>query len=114
MAIDDAGDEYGPIEIALGAKSSMHFNSTDLETGNSGKGLPEGLGDGEGAWRLHVSSDLNLELLSYIRTEDGFVTAMHEVVPIAAHYHVRFFNPGGNTSQVSRLRLANPATRASR
>lgn len=38
------------------------------------------------------------------------MTAMHQVVP--AHemrHHVRFFNPGGNESQVSRLRLINPA-----
>ena len=106
--IDDAGHERGPVELTLEARSVAHFNSTDLEKGNAGKGLSEGLGDGEGQWRLRVESELDIEVLSYVRTGDGFVTAMHEAVPIHALINLGFFNPGSNTSQVSRLRLVNP------
>ena len=109
VGIDDAGSESGPIELSLEAKATAHFNSADLEEGNADKGLSRGLGAGEGDWRLRFESELAIEVLSYIRTGDGFVTAMHEVVPEQGRlYHVRFFNPGSNTSQVSRLRLVNP------
>ena len=109
VAIDDTGKEYEPIELSLGARESAHFNSRDLETGNASKGLSGGLGAGQGSWRLHLSSDLDIEPLSYIRTVDGFVTAMHEMVPAAAmRHHVTIFNPGSNRAQRSRLRLINP------
>ena len=48
-------------------------------------------------------------MLSYIRTEDGFLTAMHDVAPVDGDVHrVAIFNPGSNRNQVSRLRLVNP------
>ena len=109
VGIDDSGVQHGPVELSLEARATMHFSSRDLESGSPGKGLHTGLGDGEGNWRLRLSSDLDIEPLSYIRTEDGFVTAMHERVPaIGRRHRVRFFNPASNASQVSRLRLINP------
>ena len=107
--IDDGGTTYRPITLALRKRGAAHFNSGDLESGNAGKGLSGGLGDGEGNWRLLVSSDLDVEALAYIRTSDGFVTTMHEVVrETAIGQHVPFFNPAGNRRQVSHLRLVNP------
>ena len=107
--IDDAGNEHGPVELFLTPHASVHFNSTDLEEGNPDKDLSRGLGDGEGDWRLGFESDLDIELLAYVRTHDGFVTPMHELVPVEGiRHHVRFFNPGSNRGQVSRLRLINP------
>ena len=76
--IDDAGREHGPVELELEDRAAAHFNSRDLEEGNAGKGLSDGLGDGEGDWRLRLESELAVEVLSYVRTGDGFVTAMHE------------------------------------
>ena len=106
---DDGGTTYGPITLTLGKRAAAHFNSHDLESGNAGKGLSGGLGDGEGSWRLLVSSELDVEALAYIRTSDGFVTTMHEVVrETAIGQHVPFFNPGSNRRQVSHLRLVNP------
>ena len=91
-----------------------HFNSDDLEQGNARKGLEGGTGPGEGSWRLELeSSTLDLKVLPYIRTEDGFVTTMHDVVPSNEKGHeVVFFNPGSNRSQVSWLRLINPGEAA--
>ena len=109
LGIDDLGMEHGPVELSLEAGAVAHFNSGDLESGNSEKGLSAGLGDGEGDWRLQLDTGLDIEPLSYVRTEDGFVTAMHQVAPSEGLRHqVRFFNPGSNRSQVSRLRLVNP------
>ena len=114
-AFDDAGMVHGPVMLRLGAGKTVHFNSNDLEGGNAGKGLSGGVGVGTDDWRLELSSGLDIEVLSYSRTTDGFLTAMHDVVPAGETGHrVATFNPGGNVNQVSRLRLVNPGTKAAR
>ena len=108
-AIDDTGMRYGPVTLSLDAGETQHFNSGDLEDGNAAKGLPDGVGPGEGDWRLVLDSELDIEVLAYIRTEDGLLTAMHDTVPVRdGTYEVAIFNPGSNANQVSRLRLTNP------
>ena len=114
VARDDAGTEHGPVTLAIAAGETKHFNSEDLETGNAGKGLDGATGPpGEGAWRLELSSTLDLQVLSYIRTSDGFLTSMHDFVARteAGQHRVAIFNPGKNANQVSRLRLINPGTK---
>ena len=113
VAIDDTGFRSAQVMLELEAKQTVHFNSNDLELGNPAKGLVRGVGTGQGDWRLELSSDLNIEALAYVRTVDGFVTTMHDVVPGLATeagyiYWVPFFNPGSNDRQVSKLRLVNP------
>ena len=110
-AIDDSGRRVGPISLSLDAGKTAHFNSMDLEDGNPSKGLSEGVGSGEGDWRLELATHLSIEPLAYIRTADGFVTSIHEVVRErgSLRYHVPFINPGSNQSQRSSLRLVNPA-----
>ena len=113
-AFDDAGMAHGPVTLSIGAGETVHFNSEDLEGNPKGK-LSQGIGSGEGDWRLELSSALDLEVLSYIRTTDGFLTAMHDVVPASETGHrVAIFNPGSNPNQVSRLRLVNPGSKAAR
>ena len=103
-AVDDAGVRAGPVRLELGARQAVHFNSADLEYGSAAKGLA-GIGaPTAGDWRLSVISALDVEVLSYIRTEDGFVTAMHDV---AADAMAPFFNPGSNRNQRSILRVVN-------
>ena len=112
-AYDDDGKHYGPLMLAIDAGETVHFNSDDLETGNAGKGLEGSTGPPDkGNWRLELSSTLELQVLSYIRTSDGFLTSMHDFVARtgAGQHRVAIFNPGKNTNQVSRLRLINPGT----
>ena len=120
-AIDDTGRRFGPATLDLEAEETVHLNSMDLEIGNSDKGLSGDIGDGVGDWRLELNTELDIELLAYIRTTDGFVTSMHDVVQPEyvpgtpgvddfIRHNVRFFNPGSNTSQVSRLRVINTAS----
>ena len=114
-AFDDAGMAHGAVSLSIGAGETVHFNSEDLEEGNAKKGLSPGTGAGEGDWRLELSSALDVEVLSYIRTKDGFLTAMHDVVPSSETGHrVAIFNPGSNPNQVSRLRVVNPGAKAAR
>ena len=111
-AIDDGGTEYGPVEIGIDAGETIHVNSDDLEDGNAAKGLVGSTGSPrQGDWRLEVQSGLRLEVLSFVRTWDGFVTPMHAVAPPDAaaslKYRVVNFNPGRNLDQESLLRLVN-------
>ncbi|MYE50853.1 MAG: hypothetical protein F4X81_05245 [Gammaproteobacteria bacterium] len=110
-ATDDAGVEYEPVTLALGAHQARHFNSGDLEDGNPAKGLTGSTGPGTGGWRLEFESDaLDVEALAHLRTADGFVTGMGATAPKGDDGRLRLatFNPASNTSQVSRLRLVNP------
>ena len=113
-AVDDAGTRAGPVRLRLRPRRVAHFNSADLETGNAAKGLEGGVGIGEGDWRLEVTSELDLMVLSYARTADGFLTSLHDLAPVAqdGSHRVVFFNPGSNTRQVSKLRLMNDGERA--
>ena len=114
-AFDDAGVPAGPVTLDIGAHETVHFNSEDLESGNADKGLSGGVGSGTGDWRLRLSSTLELRMLAYIRTDDGFLTSMHDVAPSSeAGHRVVTFNPGKNTEQESRLRLINPGEEAAR
>ena len=114
-ATDDAGHQAGPVTLTLEARSSMHLNSGDLESGNSSKGLPDGIGAGTGNWRLRLDSGLNIEALAYVRTADGFVTSMHDlVVGFGRRHHVPIFNPASNYRQQSVLRVINVRRREGR
>ena len=107
-AFDDGGQSYGPVTLSVDAGEAVHFHSEHLENGNAERGLSAGVGQGEGDWRLELSSGLDIEVLSYVRTADGVLTAMHETVPREGErYHVAIFNPASNTIRVSHLRLAN-------
>ena len=108
-AFDDQGERSTLVTLEIDANAALHFNSDDLERGNADKGLSAGIGTGTGDWRLRLRSSLELEVLAYIRTTDGFLTSVHDLVPRTdAGYRVGVFNPGSNANQVSRLRLVNP------
>ena len=105
---DDSGAFFPPMALEIGAEATVNLNSGDLERGNASKGFPSGIGDGVGNWRLGFGTELDIQPLAYIRTGDGFVTAMHDVAieeGLGEHF-VEFFNPGSNTRQVSRLWMA--------
>ena len=114
---DDTGRSHGPVTLTLDGQEAVHLGSGDLEAGNASKGLPEGLGDGDGNWRLRLATELDIEALGYARTQDGFVTSMQGAARSTqgtqgetVHY-VPFFNPGRNQRQVSWLRLSNSGHR---
>ena len=112
-AVDDNGQRYGPVTIALAAGAVVHFNSDDLEDGNTAKGMSGSVGDGVGDWRLEVRTDLEIVgPLTYVRTNDGFLTSMHDVVRDVGgdglRHVVPIFNPASNSNQRSQLRIVNP------
>ena len=110
-AFDDEGNRgTNTIEIDLRAGQVKHFNSSDLELGNENKGISEGFGYPlAGDWRLDIETALDVRVLAFVRTNDGFLTAMHDVLPRDADRRLvaHTFNPGSNRSRESRLRLVN-------
>ena len=110
-AVDDAGRRSGPVYLSLDARASAHFNSEDLEEGNPSKGLSAGVGDGDGSWRLELSTGLDIEPRAYVRTSDGFLTSIHQTAAQSEEGDMRhlvpIFNPGSNRNQESRLRVIN-------
>lgn len=107
--LDAAGQRSpGTISLTLAPRESRQFNSQDLEGGNPSKGLESSLGDGAGNWTVIVRSSLDIDVLAYIRTPDGFLTSMHDrVVGNGVDWLVPIFNPAENQNQVSRLRVIN-------
>lgn len=108
-AVDDGGNVYDTVTVQLAALQTLHFNSGDLADGNANKGIGDGIGAPmQGNWRLQIDTALDVEALSYIRARDGFLTAMHELLPAGDDgYQVKIFNPASNETQQSRLRLIN-------
>ena len=112
-AFDDTRWSYGALTLSVGARQTRHFNSADLELGNAAKGLSGSTGAGEGDWRLELTSELDIEVLSYVRTVGGhgYVTPMHDTAAQEARgprrYYVPVFHPARHEAQRSRLHLAN-------
>ena len=107
-AVDGEGARRGPATLRLAPHGAVNFNSGDLEGGNPGKGLAEGVGFGAGDWRLEFESDLEIDALAYVRTRDGFVTSVHDVAPSSGGVHrIATFNPASNPRQRSRLRVVS-------
>jgi len=111
-ATDDAGQRRGPVTLSLSARQTRQFDSRDLETGNASKGLTGSLGDGTGDWRLELTSDLDIEPSAYVRTADGILVPMHDVVRTVEAgsdtvHRVPIFNPAGDADHASLLRLVN-------
>lgn len=107
---DETGQRStGVLTLDLAAGEARQINSQDLEHGNPGLGLEGGIGKGGGDyWTLAVSSELELDVLSYFRTAEGFFGTAHDtVVGDAMEVDVPVFNPAENHGRRSKLRLVN-------
>ena len=110
-ATDDAGTSPAALTLTLDPHETQPLNSQDLEGGNADKGLSGGTGAGSGDWRLRFESELEIEVGAYVRSTDGFLSAMHDFVALDGltdSRYVTIFNPASNVNQRSRLRLINP------
>ena len=115
-AFDDAAVRRGPVTLSLDASQTRHFNSKDLQDGNAEKGLSGGIGaPTEGAWRLVLVTQLDVQVLAYMRTGDGFLTSLHDVAPERnGTRRIATFNPGRNQHQASKLAADQSGLRVGR
>lgn len=108
--IDDNGDiaSGGDITLTIPGNATVHLTASDLENGNAGKGLSGSFGDGNGRWRMSVSGTSSLEVMSLIRTSDGFLTNLSRVAPSSGdETRVLMINPGSNVNKASAVRIVN-------
>ncbi|MDE0272424.1 MAG: hypothetical protein OXP11_14595 [Gammaproteobacteria bacterium] len=79
--IDDAG-ERGSVVLSIPAGVALAVDAMALEAGIAPGGWPQGagiegaLGDGDGKWRLLVSSDRPLTVMNLMATPEGHVTSL--------------------------------------
>ena len=106
---DNSDTHYEPVSLNLGANEAASFNTNDLELGNRDKGLTGHTGSGTGTWRLALSStEIAFETHAYVRTSDGFLTAMTAALPrVGAVHQVAYFHSSSNAQATSVLRLIN-------
>ena len=108
--IDDEGRRSGdgPFSFSLPAQSSKQINASDIEDGNTDKGLTSSLCNGNGKWQFRIRSDNTIKVMGLIRTPDGFLTSLNDVAPESSNTHfVYFVNPASNTNQQTFLRFVN-------
>ena len=84
---DDSGYVFDAA-LPIDANETVLFNPDDLETGSEAKGM-QGIGSGVGDWRPGIANGLNVEAPAYVRTGDGFLTSMLDVVPRIGHRHCK-------------------------
>ena len=112
-AIDDTGERFGPVSLAVDAGAVGAFTSRHLEDGSAERGLSAGVGDGDGHWRLELETGLDITARAYARNPEDYVSRIDATVAGAYdegthRYEVAFFNPGSNVVKRSVLRLVNP------
>lgn len=63
LAVDDAGVAAEALTLEIASNATVHFNSSDLEDGNTDKGLAGKAGPGQGGWRLELSADVDFDAM---------------------------------------------------
>ena len=112
-AFDATDRAYEELRLALEAESSAEFDATDLEQGNAEKGLTGSTGPGEGDWWLELRSESDIEVLSYVETASGPLSALrgtagvetdtgmrYEALLWGESGEVRLLNAGGELAEV--------------
>ena len=67
--VDDAGVPSDPVRVPVPAGEALWLTAAELEAG--GAGFEGALGDGDGKWRLRVTSDAPLTVMSFIEDAAG-------------------------------------------
>ena len=67
--VDDAGRAGGAVSVTVPAGEALWLSASELESG--GDGFKGSLGDGEGKWRLTVSSAAPLAVMSLVEDAEG-------------------------------------------
>ena len=112
-AFDATDRAYERLELTLAGEASGQFDSSDLEQGSAEKGLTGSTGPGEGDWWLELSSGAEIELVSYVDTASGPLSAVrgtagvetdtgmrYEALLWGESGEVRLLNAGGEPAEV--------------
>ena len=104
--IDDEGIDRGSVSFTIDANAARQLTAQDLENGAAG--LTGTLDDGTGKWRFRISATVDIQAMSLIRTEDGFLSNLSALVRDAGDANVIYFaNPASESAQQTFLRIMN-------
>lgn len=71
---DDAGVQGETVTFTIDPRASIEVFSVELEEGSAEKGLTGALGDGQGKWRLQVSTSQDAIVLSLLEAVGGYLS----------------------------------------
>ena len=89
-AFDATERAYERLELTLAGEASGQFDSSDLEQGNAEKGLTGSTGPGEGDWWLELTSESDIELVSYVDTASGPLSALRGTSGVETESGMRY------------------------
>ena len=102
-AFDATDRAYERLELTLAGEASGQFDSSDLEQGNAAKGLTGSTGPGEGDWWLELSSASDIELVSYVDTASGPLSALRGTSGVETESGMRYEVLWGESGEVRLL-----------
>ena len=70
--VDDRGVPHGPVSLSVAGMSARDIFAQELEAG--GSDVAGSLGDGFGKWRLVVSADESVQVMSLLQSPTGHLT----------------------------------------
>ena len=107
VATDDHGNTHDSFSVNIGALETITLTSDEIEQGDE-QGNFTGVGDGEGDWRLEITSELPIEVLPYIRKSDDALVPVHATIPlITGQYRIPSFSVRTEDRASSHLRVVN-------
>ena len=114
VAIDDAGQQFGPVQLAIRSLEAVHVDVDDLQYGNAAKGLAQGVGlPTEGDWRLELASSLDIRAAAFSCSVDGLLASLNgRVAKRDGVRKLALFTVATGSGAGSLLRLVNPGDEA--
>ena len=114
VAIDDAGQQFGPVQLAIRSLKAVSVDVEDLQYGNAAKGLAQGVGlPTEGDWRLELASSLDIRAAAFSCSADGLLASLDgRVAKRDGVRELALFNVAVGSGAGSFLRLVNPGDEA--
>ena len=118
QAFDQSARHREPAALALQPNSAVNLSSADLQAGNAAKGLPRGIGDADGDWRLLLRSALDIHVLAFQRASgqqptdsdaETHLASLNGATPDTGYHEMPLFvaEPSGEGMPTSTLRLVN-------
>ena len=89
-AFDATARAYERLRLSLGGESSAELDSADLEHGNAEKDLTGSTGPGEGDWWLELASGSDIEVLSYVDSASGPLSALRGTAGVETETGMRY------------------------
>ncbi len=120
-AINDAGTMSNQATLTLAGNATVELSADELASGSTAKQLTGGVGAINAHVRLEIDTELDIDVLAYLRDSSGVLTVLHDDVrPDSGggdnfQYEVPIFHATGSGSMAaSSLRLVNAGSEAAR